>query len=181
MTFVAQAPHANWDMPYQEACEEASLLIVHHYLNGTPLSPDIADAEIKTMVEWQNEHFGSYEDTTAAQVKQIAEEHLGHPARVIYDPTIEDIKAELAQGNPVLVPAAGRDLGNPYFSGEGPWYHMLVIVGYDEDEFITHDVGTRRGENYRYDQEVLYNAIHDWTGVKEEIRTGRKAMVILDQ
>ena len=179
MTFVAQAPHANWDMPYQEACEEASLIIVDHYLKGTTLSADIADADIQAMVAWQIEHFGNYEDTTAAQVKQIAEEHLGLSARVVYDPTIDDIKKELAQGNPVLIPAAGRDLGNPYFSGEGPWYHMLVIVGYDSDEFITHDVGTRRGENYRYNQDVLYDAIHDWTGVKEEIRSGRKAMVVV--
>ncbi|MBI3331943.1 C39 family peptidase [Candidatus Peregrinibacteria bacterium] len=179
MVFAPQAPHANWDEPYQEACEEASLIIVHHYLTGAPLSREDADREILAMVAWENEHFGGYEDTTAAQVKQIAEEHLGRSAEVTYDPTIEDIKQQLARGNPVIVPAAGRDLGNPYFSGEGPWYHMLVIVGYDEDEFVTHDVGTRRGENYRYGQQVLYDAIHDWTGVKEEIRSGRKAMIVL--
>src|SRR5512133_656297 len=29
--FMVQAPNANWDMPYQEACEEASLLMVAGY------------------------------------------------------------------------------------------------------------------------------------------------------
>src|SRR5690554_5866511 len=30
--FTSQAPTANWDMPFQEACEEAAALMVHYYL-----------------------------------------------------------------------------------------------------------------------------------------------------
>ncbi|MCR4279964.1 MAG: hypothetical protein NUV82_00890, partial [Candidatus Komeilibacteria bacterium] len=29
--FMSQAPHANWDLPYQEACEEASLIMVDYF------------------------------------------------------------------------------------------------------------------------------------------------------
>jgi hypothetical protein len=41
---------------------------------------------------------------------------------------------------------------------------MVVIRGYDVDtkEFITNDVGTRQGENYRYPESVLFNAIRDY-------------------
>ncbi|NOS68166.1 MAG: hypothetical protein HOO67_07475, partial [Candidatus Peribacteraceae bacterium] len=86
---------------------------------------------------------------------------------------------------PVVIPAAGRDLGNPYFSGEGPWYHALTIIGFEEgwtgDKFIVNDPGTKRGSQYKYDVDVLVSAIHDWTGVKEDIRNGRKAMVIIER
>ena len=46
---------------------------------------------------------------------------------------------------------------------------MLVLIGYDENNFITNDPGTRRGEKYKYPQERVVNAIHDWTGTKETI------------
>ena len=48
------------------------------------------------------------------------------------------------RGVPVLLPAAGRLLRNPYFSGQGPLYHMLVVKGYTRDgKIITDDPGTR--------------------------------------
>lgn len=189
--FTSQAPHANWDDPYQEACEEAAILMVVHYLNGTPLTPEIADRDILDLVAWETEN-GYDEDITAAQMAEVArvapDLNRGLPlrARVRTDVTEETIREELAAGNPVIVPAAGRDLGNPYFSGEGPWYHALVIIGYERGWtgrrwFIVNDPGTKRGKRYEYDVDTLLNAIHDWTGVKEEIRAGKKAMVILEK
>ena len=60
------------------------------------------------------------------------------------------------------MPAAGRELGNPNFTGEGPLYHMYVIRGYTADTFITNDPGTRNGENYIYAIDVVMNSIGDW-------------------
>ena len=178
MTFVPQAPFANWDEAHGEACEEMSLILVHHYLKGTPLSFEQAEQELQALLKWETEN-GYDIDVTAEEVAQIARDYYGHEAKAVSNITIDDIKKEVAQGNPVIVPAAGRKLGNPYFSGAGPWYHMLVVTGFDNDEFVTHDVGTKRGENYRYDQHVFFDAIHDWTGVKEEIEKGPKAMVVV--
>src|SRR3989344_4989971 len=49
--FTSQAPHANWDMPYQEACEEASALMAIRYAFGNPIfSPNDADAGIRDLV-----------------------------------------------------------------------------------------------------------------------------------
>ncbi|HLD71105.1 MAG TPA: C39 family peptidase [Candidatus Peribacteraceae bacterium] len=179
--FAAQAPLGNWDMPYQEACEESSMILVHHYLEQLPMTPEIMDAEILKVVEYEGEELGYHADTNAEQMATVAQKYYGHSATVYYDITIDDIKRELAKGNPVIVPLAGRDLGNPYYSGEGPWYHVLVIIGYDTKNFITNDVGTRRGEQYKYRYDVLFDAIHDWTGQKEDIRNGRKAMVVLQK
>lgn len=176
MPFGAQAPFADWSDPYQEACEEASLIMAKHFLAGEPLTPELTDRAILDMVAWETDN-GYGEDVNIDELAVIAQEYYGLDAQVHTDVSIDRIKQLIAGGQPVIVPAAGRMLGNPYFSGEGPYYHMLIIVGYNEDEFITNDSGTRRGEGYRYDQQILLNAIHDWTGVKEETHTGRKVML----
>lgn len=176
--FTSQAPFADWGDPYQEACEEASLIMLHAYLAGTALSPQDADAQILALAAWEAEN-GYGQDVTLTELAAIAREYYGYEAAILENITREDIIREVALGRPVIVPAAGRDLGNPYFSGEGPWYHMLVITGYDSRMFLTNDPGTRRGYRYRYRQDVLLSAVHDWTGIKEEIRSGsRRALVI---
>ena len=160
------------------------MLMVIHYFNGKPLTPQIAENEIQDLVAWEHDH-GYGDDLTAAQMAEVARSKFGLRARVRTDVTEESIIEELAAGNPIVIPAAGRDLGNPYFSGEGPWYHALTIIGYKPgwtgDYFITNDPGTKRGQQYTYRAQTLLDAIHDWTGVKEEIRSGKKAMVILER
>ena len=50
--FTSQAPFGNWDAPYQEACEEAALIIAYTYLQSTPLTPESADKEIVHLTTW---------------------------------------------------------------------------------------------------------------------------------
>lgn len=188
--FSTQAPLVNWDLPYQEACEEASMLLVHRFYTGEPLIPTIADQEILKLVEWEKKTFGYYEHTTAEETARILREYFGYQdVEVRYDISIEDIKNEVVQGRPVIVPFAGRLLGNPNYKQPGPIYHMLVVKGFTKDgHIITNDVGTRRGHNYVYDPNVFWNAIHDapeggsaWNNPNpaEYIKTGRKAMIIV--
>lgn len=178
VSFASQAPLGNWDDPYQEACEEASLILVHHYLSGEPLTPEIMDKEILDIVAWMTDH-GYGQDVTMAQLAEVAREYYGYDARVVMEVSADAIKQEVGSGNPVILPLAGRELGNPYYSGEGPWYHALVVTGYTGSKFVTNDVGTKRGEGYAYSYDVLVDAIHDWTGVKEEIGGGPKAMLVV--
>lgn len=180
--FTSQAPHANWDDPYQEACEEAALIMVHRFLQGESGVLDVndADQEILKLVQWETEN-GFDQDVTIAELKDIAERYYGYRGTIEENVTPERIKELIAAGKPIIIPAAGRELGNPYFSGEGPFYHMLVIRGYDRNEFITNDPGTRRGESYEYGYDQLIDAIHDWTGVKEETYLGAKRMLVLEK
>ncbi len=184
LPFIVQAPNGNWDLPYSEACEEASLLMVHHYYQGdTAFSQDQMKSAIDNIIYWGDDTFGSF-DTNAETSTRYLTEKLGYNPQqvsVVYDFTIDDIKALLSEEIPVIVPAAGRELGNKFFQNPGPLYHMLVITGYTDNQFITNDPGTRRGEGYKYDQEVLYNAIHDLTPDLEQISTGRKAMIIIQK
>lgn len=163
--FTSQAPSGNWSLPYQEACEEASAYMVSEYFAGTPegkINPLTADSAILEAVSFEEDFLGIYLDTTALETVQFIDAYFGYQATVVENPTVEQIKAEIAAGRPVIVPAAGRELGNPNFTGLGPLYHMLVIKGYTETTFITNDPGTRNGENYVYNIQVLMNAIGDW-------------------
>jgi len=92
--------------------------------------------------------------------------------------TEEKVKEEINAGRPVIIPAAGQLLDNPYFSNGGPLYHMLVIKGYDAGGYITNDTGTKRGDNFHYTYNNLYNAVHDWNN--GDVLNGQKVYLVFD-
>ncbi len=187
--FTSQAPFANWDEVHEDTCEEASVLMVHAFYEGQAhgtIDPNVAEDVLQDMVESENLIFGYFKDTTAAETARFAETYYNHErVEVLDNPSVEMLKRHLADGHPVIVPAAGRILANPFFSGIGPIYHMLVLKGYTEDGFIVNDPGTRRGADWVYEYEHLMSSIHDWV-VPDEIEnhpddipvSARKAIVI---
>ena len=205
--FLVQSPFAKWDELHEEACEEASLIMLKYYndslINGVDspanegkfalnkkiigkdsfvILKERAEDEIQKLVKYQIKKYGDFHDTDAKTTKEIGEEYFKlDNLKVIKDFQAVDLKKELAQGNIILIPTAGREIKNPYFSGAGPLYHNLVITGYNDakNTFITNDPGTRRGENYEYKQQLLYNAIHDFPGDKNKILEGKKRAVVL--
>jgi hypothetical protein len=188
--FVPQAPYADWSLPYQEACEETSAILVDRFYKNESITPEAAKNEILKLVEWEKRKFGYYFHTTAEETATMLRQYFGYKrVDVLHNITIDDIKEHLLAGRPVIVPLAGRELDNPYYTQPGPIYHMLVIKGFTKDgRFITNDVGTKRGQNYTYDADVLFNAIHDaptggdgWdvADVDEYVKTGGKVIVVV--
>ncbi len=160
--FISQSPTGDWGLPYQEACEEASLIMVSRYFNDQELTAEIMDEEIKLSVAWEEEPARNMNmDSNVEEIFAMSKNYFNLKGKIIDNPTVDQIKSELVAGNLIVAPFAGRELGNKFFSGKGPLYHMLVIRGYDRNEFITNDVGTRHGEAYKYKYEILMNAIHD--------------------
>ncbi len=186
--FTSQAPFKIWDVRHEEACEEASLIMLHAYLNDISLTPASAEKEIQDMIDFEIKNYGGYKDTSIEQDIKLyydfyppaGESAEGKKLKAIYDFDKNNLKEELAKGDPIIIPAAGRELGNPNFTSPGPIYHNLVIVGYSGNEIITNDPGTRKGEGYRYDIDILYNAIHDFPGDLNKINEGRKAMIVVE-
>ncbi len=179
--FTPQAPHANWEDPYKEFCEEASSLMAAYYLLNKDIpNPESADRDLLAVKTFEEERFGYHADTTAAETAIILQEYFNiDDVTLVADPTVEDIKQAIAGGKLVIVPAAGRMLGNPYYTPPGPLYHMLVVKGYTDDgKFITNDPGTRRGADYLYEESVLMEAMHDWRPDKQ-IELGRKVVIIV--
>lgn len=180
--FTPQAPFANWDPPFNEACEESSLLMAVKYSLNESLSLNEASNEIIEMVEWQKSQ-GYKVDVSTDELAVITEQYYNLAAKVYTgaDVSVETIEALVNAGYPVIIPAAGQMLGNPYFLGAGPPYHMLVITGYDENNFYTNDPGTKRGEDFTYTKQTILNAIHDWNGSTDTIESGRKALMVIEK
>ena len=178
--FTVQAPYANWDPPYKEFCEEASVLMAASYIRGEDIpNADYADTHMRDIQAFEEQRFGYYEDASAEEVAIILREYYNISAvDLLIDPTTEDIRRALSQRRAVIVPAAGRLLQNPHFRQPGPLYHMLVIKGFTANGmFITNDPGTRYGADYLYDEKVIMNALGDWNG--SDVDTSRKVIIIV--
>ncbi|OGY35666.1 MAG: hypothetical protein A3E36_00010 [Candidatus Andersenbacteria bacterium RIFCSPHIGHO2_12_FULL_45_11b] len=179
--FTVQAPDANWNEPYENFCEEASVLMAMSYVKNTTI-PDTAFANtaLLKIKAFEDKKFGYYKDTTIAQTAIIFKEYFKYTnIKVMQNPSIQDIKNAIAAKKLVIVPVAGRELGNPYFQQPGPIYHMLVIKGYTADnKFITNDPGTRHGADFLYNQQTIMNAIHDWRP-DGNIELGSKVVLIV--
>lgn len=185
--FVSQAPFALWDPLHNEACEEASMIMVAKYFKGEKLDKEIMEDEIQKLIEWEEKN-GYSIDLTVEQVVEILDKYFGLKAKTSNGLTLEKIKSEIASGKLIILPLAGRLVQNPYYRQPGPLYHMLIVRGFDEDEFITNDPGTKRGEGYRYRYWDLLWAVHDWTGgvrqyddhrPEPDITKGSKVIVVV--
>jgi hypothetical protein len=190
--FTSQAPFGEWSDPFfQNACEEASLLMAAHWLSGEPIaSREAAKEEMRSIARFEDKAFGQHIDTSAADTDRILREHYGAASsQVRYDFSLDELRRMALEGKIAIVPMDGRKLGNPNYTPPGPPVHMLVIVGYDGEkkEFVTNDPGTRRGEGYRYDESVLFAAIRDYPtgahthGADVSVKNPRKAMIAVSR
>jgi len=159
--FAMQAPFSNWDMPYQEMCEETALVLSAKYYKNEPIDKATMDQELKKVRDWESIEWGVYTDSTAEEIKKMGESVFGLNIEISTDVSIENIKDHLRKNQLVLVPTAGRELGNPYFKQPGPLYHVLVVRGFTDNSFITNDVGIGKGEGYKYKFQTVINAAHD--------------------
>lgn len=172
--FILQAPFGNWDdFVFQNACEEASIAMAMGWIRGVQnISPAEAEKQILDIVGFENSEFGYNTDTDVFDMQIIFQKHFKHQnVSTQKNISIQDIKDELHKGNLIIVPAYGRALKNPNYSGAGPIAHMLVIAGYDPqtEEFITNDPGTRKGAGYRYGENALFSAIWNYPSSQDNI------------
>jgi len=178
--FESQAPFANWDEMHEEACEEASVILANYYFKKERIDASIMDKEINRLVDWQINKWGVHKNLNLQEISEMAKEVYGLKLKIKRNVKIEDIKQELSQKHSIIVPAAGQLLGNPFYKQPGPVYHVLVGIGYDDKNFITQDVGTKRGDHYKYNQKIFYNAIHDWPGESQNISVGEKSVLVTE-
>lgn len=183
--FTAQAPFGQWDDPvFQDGCEEASILMAMHWVNGTPITGKQAATDaIAQISTFEQQTYGEFRDRSAEDTTQVVRDYFKYDGvELRRNVTLQDIKAALAAGNLVVIPADGQALNNPYFTAPGPERHMLLVRGYDPatKQFITNDPGTQFGEGYKYPEQVLFNAIRDYpTGYHEPITSVEKVMIVI--
>ncbi|MDP3771758.1 MAG: C39 family peptidase [bacterium] len=178
--FTVQAPFGNWRQPWQDFCEEASVVMAAHFVLDLPLTPAVAEQEMQIIRQYEELVYRRSRDTSADETAGILQKLYGlKNIQVLPVAASDDLKKELVMGRLVIIPVAGRLLKNPHFTSPGPNYHMVVVSGYDDARgiFITHDPGTRWGKGYTYGQKLLFGAIHDWNG--GDVMRGEKKMIVV--
>lgn len=180
--FVVQAPFGNWDAEHQEACEEASILMVLGAFGSRdiPPSPAMQDSLLQVLLR-RAEELGFPVDLTAEQAALLLRDaDPSLTVRLLLRPTADDLKQLLDAGSLIIVPAAGRLLHNPYFRRPGPQYHMLVLRGYTVDGMaITNDPGTKHGASFVYPWATLLHANHDWNG--GNVEGGERVVLVVSR
>lgn len=187
--FTPQAPLANWkDGRQEDGCEEAVSLMAMAWVKGEKqaekTSPAVWEKAIIGLSDFEREKYGEYRDVSLGDmIKWIFKDYFEYEkASIKLVASSTDILNELEKGNIVLAPMNGQKLKNPYFTAPGPLTHMILIKGYDykTKEFIVNDPGTRRGENYRYLENVILEALNVYpTGSHEAIAELKKAVIII--
>jgi hypothetical protein len=182
--FFAQAPFGEWSNPiFQNACEEASVAMAMHWVNKTSVTLEQAKSEIVALSEFEDRAYGTSSDRSAADTTKIFKDYYGYSGVKEKEGILtKDIKAQVLAGNLVIVPVNGQILKNPFYTAPGPDHHMLVIIGYDGDtgEFITNDVGTRHGQNFRYSEARLAASLQNYpTGNDLPSIPGQTAMIVV--
>lgn len=188
--FTSQAPFAQWsDSRQQDGCEEAGATMAMAWAQGKKtLSKEEAKKSIIAISDFELKKYGEYRDVSLDDLRKwVFIDYFKYDekkVRVEKDIVLADIKKELEKGNLVLVPSDGRLLKNPYFTDPGPKTHLLVIKGYDQKkkQFITNDPGTKRGSDYRYNENILFKAIRAYpTGNHLEIKKVEKKMLVVEK
>jgi len=180
--FTAQAPTNNWSR--NEDCEEASITMANAYLNGQTqdrMSAQDAQSAISELKKWEGVNAGYNANTGADATMHMAQGAFGILVTQIKDYTEQDLKNELNKKHVILLPINARKLGNPKYETSGPLYHMIVVRGYNEKEFIVNDPGTDSGDGNVYTFETLKNAAADWDNTAQAMDPTRKIALILSK
>lgn len=179
INFFSQAPEKQWSQPWYDACEEASIAIVDEFYNnhGHKLTDEEASKKILRIFEIKEAVFGQSYDEKAEKIVDLINNFLNWEAKLKYNPTKDQIIEEIDNGRPVIVPVYARILNNKYFNSAAIDYHVFVLSGYDQKtkEFITQEVGTQYGNNYRYPYSTIMSAIHNF--VPGNTKNGDKVVI----
>jgi len=163
--WTSQAPDGNWAQPWQDACEETSIVMLDYYYAGDRnLNKEIARQAILKKFELKNKTLGYSHDEDASKIIYMIDNFSNWQGRAVNDPDINEIKNEINNGRPVIFLAYAPFLQNSNFHYPQADYHVLVIKGYDDEKrtFITNDPGTQFGLNYNYSYEIIISAMHDY-------------------
>ena len=167
--YTSEIPNGRWIKPWNNACEEATIIMVEQFYAGntsTKFSRARATKLMSPLFPIERKLFGTDADSDAAQNAKIINDYTSFSAYIIDDPTIEQIQNELSAGRPVISFHYGYDLHNPNIPWRrgGSYYHVMALVGFDEarQEFIVNDPGNdKSGLDYHYKYAIITSSLHD--------------------
>lgn len=180
--FTSQAPAGDWSEPWQNACEETSIYMVSSFYAGDEIKQAAATKRLREIFAVKVEDFKISKDESLQTIADlIVTLSLPWKTRIVYDPTVDDLKTELTLNNPIIVPVFAPALSSIYPIASSADYHVIVLTGYDDSDsvFIINDPGTSDGKGVRIPYETFMSAIHDLNTA--DYQAGKKAVLFTEQ
>ena len=180
--FTSQAPSGDWSEPWQNACEETSIYMVSSFYAGDKIKQAEATKRIREIFAVKAKDLTVSKDESLKTIAELIDTlNLPLKTHIVYDPTIDILKTELALGNPIIVPVYAPKLSSIYTASEGADYHVIVLVGYDDVDgvFVINDPGTSSGQGMRIPYDTFMTAIHDLNAT--DYLAGKKAVLFTEK
>lgn len=160
------ATWAKYEEPYQNFCEEASLLNWYYYLIWKDPSLNEYDKDLlklkeieDLLFEWWYKHT-SLEDTLKLLIAFQDEQEVFW--EIIESPTFQIIKEHINKWNLIIAPLYWKWLSNNLFIWWWPIYHNLIIKWYTEQNFIVNEVWVSKWDWYNYKIDIIMGNIHNF-------------------
>lgn len=178
--FFSQAPDGNRNEPYQNACEEASIVLAYYYIKGLNPSKSQYRKDLLNLMVWEQENLWHHKDTTIQEFLILIKKYLSiQSSYILNNPSVNDIKKLIFEWKIIVAPFRGKMIGNPHYALGWPDYHVMVINWYTADKFITQDVGTIRWKDRYYDISTIMNAMGN--GNKKELDKNEKRIIVMEK
>lgn len=156
-----------YDEPYQNFCEESSLLNWYYYLIWN--NPDIKEynKDLLKLKELEDLLFDWwYKHTSLEETLQLLIAFQWDNQKVFWEilenPSIEDIKENISKWNPIIVPLYWKWLSNNLFLWWWPVYHNLLIKWYTEKKIIVNEVWVSKWDWFNYKIEEIMENIYNF-------------------
>ncbi len=180
--YVSEAPEKIWTKPWGNACEEASIMMVDKYYEGsTFVGVPEAKKYLQALFDEQDRLYGSNDNSNVLKTSALIESLASFDVVVKENPTLEEIKNEIKEGRPFIAPNFGMGLYNKNipFNPALSSFHMSVVIGFDDSKevFIVHDPGDdETGAHHEYGYSLYMDAIHDYDEVRNKADGPMKVM-----
>lgn len=166
--YTSEVPLGSWVKPWNNACEEASMIMAESYYFGNEtMDKKTAVKYMTPLFNIENKIFGGNADTDSVRTAKLLNDYLSVSAIIKINPTLEEIKDELRHDKPVVTFHYAKNLKNPNhrWRAGGSYYHVMLLVGFDDNtsDFFVHDSGDdKTGEYYRYSYDAIMSTLHDF-------------------
>lgn len=166
--YTTEIPLGSWVKPWNNACEEASIIMAESYYFGNKtMDKKTAAKYMSPLFPIEDKIFGSNADTDSARTAKLLNNYLSVVATIKDNPTLEEIKNQLREGKPVVTFHYAKEIKNPnyHWRAGGSYYHVILLVGFDDNtnDFFVHDSGDPlTGEFHRYSYSTIMDTLHDF-------------------
>lgn len=165
--FISQV---GWSEELTElGCEEAAILMARDFKGQPSKNPKL---EMDKLITYQVNNYGGHNQIGPKNIAEILKKINNIDSKTVEVKSASELKGYMAEEQIVIVPAIAKHLRNHLYKEKG--YHMIVLIGFDNNGFFAHDPGTGSGNQFYYSDQRIINSISNIENGKKEVLLVRR-------